>query len=217
MPERVITNEDCMDLMARYDDNHFELAIVDPPYFSDVAKKTFPGSQITKYGVKRNRYESIHWEVPDENYFTELFRVSQEQIIWGCNYYSELIPHVSRIIWDKQNDTSTFSHAEIASKSMNIGVDIFRYQWNGFIQADMKHKESRIHPTQKPVALYKWLLQNYGKEGDNILDTHMGSGSIAIACHYMGFDITACELDTDYYNTAIQRIENETRQLEFSL
>jgi site-specific DNA-methyltransferase (adenine-specific) len=211
-PDINIVQGDCMDYLPEYEDNHFDLAIVDPPYFEDVGKKIFPGNKVSTTGIKRNRYESIYWNVPGKEYFDELFRVSKNQIIWGCNYYAKHIPHVSRIIWDKKNDSSTFSKAEIASKSFNIGVDIFRYTWNGMIQENMKNKETRIHPTQKPVDLYKWLLYNYAKEGDKILDTHLGSGSIAIACYDYGYDLTGFEIDKDYYDAAVKRFKLHTAQ-----
>ena len=209
-----IYNEPCETAMAKMQDNQFDLAIVDPPYFSDVGKKIFPGNAISTTGIKRHRFESKFWKVPDRKYFDELIRVSKNQIIWGCNYYANYIPHVGRIIWDKKNDHSTFSKCEIASKSINIGVDLFRYTWNGMIQEDMKNKEKRIHPTQKPVALYKWLLQNYAKKGDKILDTHFGSGSIGLACWDLGFDLEAYEIDENYFNDAIKRFNNHKKQLK---
>lgn len=208
-----ITNEDNMVLMARYPDNYFDLAIVDPPYFEEYAKENYTGSDISTSGVKRQTKKIKHWDIPDEKYFNELFRVSKNQIIWGCNYYAKHIPHVGRIVWDKQNESSTFSKCELASHSFGLIVDKFTFMWNGMLQGDMKNKEIRIHPTQKPVKLYEWLLMNYAKEGDKILDTHLGSGSIAIACHNMGFDLTACELDTDYYNAAMKRLEQHQSQL----
>jgi site-specific DNA-methyltransferase (adenine-specific) len=206
---------DCMDLMREFPDKHFDLAIVDPPYFEDYAKKNYTGSNISTSGVARQTKAINHWEIPDDVYFNELRRVSKNQIIWGCNYYAKHIPDFGRIVWDKQNDSSTFSKAEIASKSHSLGVDMFRFMWNGMLQGDMANKEKRIHPTQKPVALYRWLLANYAKEGMKILDTHLGSGSHAIACHYAKMHLTACELDPDYYAAACERIERETRQLTF--
>lgn len=205
---------DCMELMSEFPDKYFDLAIVDPPYFDRCSKHTFTGSEVSTTGVKRNRYESKRWKIPGAEYFDELFRVSQRQIIWGCNYFAKYIPHVGRIIWDKVNDSSSFSKAEIASRSERVGVDMYRYRWNGMLQADMVDKEKRIHPTQKPVALYRWLLENYASPGQRILDTHMGSGSIAIACHYAECYLTASELDEDYFETACERVRLETRQME---
>jgi len=206
---------DCMDMMREFPDNHFDLAIVDPPYFEEYGNKNYTGANISTTGVARQTKEIKHWMIPDANYFAELFRVSKNQIIWGVNYYAKHIPHFGRIIWDKQNDDSTFSKAEIASKSHSIGVDMFRFMWNGMLQGDMKNKEARIHPTQKPIALYKWLLAKYAKSGDKILDTHLGSGSIAIACHYAGLHLTGCEIDPDYYAASCDRIKRETQQSAF--
>jgi site-specific DNA-methyltransferase (adenine-specific) len=208
-----LRNCDCVDLMKEFPDKHFELAIVDPPYFEDYGKEIYPGSKISTTGIKRNRFHSKFWNVPDEKYFNELFRVSKNQIIWGCNYYAKFIPFVGRIVWDKQNDLSSFSKAEIAAKSINIGVDMFRYMWNGMLQGDMKNKEERVHPTQKPVALYKWLLQNYAKKGDKILDTHLGSMSSVIACYDEKFDITGSELDPDYFKAGMERVKKHTSQV----
>jgi site-specific DNA-methyltransferase (adenine-specific) len=204
---------DCMDLMREFPDKHFDLAIVDPPYFEDYAKKNYTGANISTSGVARQTKAINHWEIPDDVYFNELRRVSKNQIIWGCNYYAKHIPDFGRIVWDKQNDSSTFSKAEIASKSHSLGVDMFRFMWNGMLQGDMANKEKRIHPTQKPVALYRWILANYAKEGMRILDTHLGSMSSAIAAHYGGVHLTGCELDHDYFAAGIARVKKETAQM----
>lgn len=209
-----ITNEDNMALMARYPDKHFDLAIVDPPYFEDYGKANYTGNDISTTGVKRQTKKIQNWEVPNEFYFNELFRVSKHQIIWGCNYYAKYIPNVGRIVWDKQNESSTFSKCELASHSFGVIVDKFIFMWNGMLQGNMKDKEVRIHPTQKPVKLYEWLLMNYAENGDKILDTHLGSGSIAIACHNLGFDLTACELDKDYYESALKRLKQHESQIK---
>lgn len=208
-----ITNEDNMKLMSRYEDNYFDLAIVDPPYFEDYSKKNYTGNDFSTTKIKRQTKKIQHWDIPDEKYFKELKRISKNQIIWGCNYYANLIPDVGRIVWNKLNESSTFSKCELASHSYGLRVDKFDFLWNGMLQSDMKNKEIRIHPTQKPVKLYEWLLMNYAKEGDKILDTHLGSGSIALACHNLGFDLTACELDIKYYNAAIKRIKEHKQQL----
>lgn len=205
---------DNMELMREFPDKHFDLAICDPPYFEDYGKKNYTGADISTSGVRRQTKKIEHWSVPDIHYFKELFRVSRHQIIWGCNYYAQFIPHHGRIIWDKQNDSSTFSKAEIASKSQSIGVDMFRFMWNGMLQGDMSNKETRIHATQKPVALYRWLLANYAKAGDKILDTHLGSMSHAIAAHYAGLHLTGCELDPDYFAAGIERVKRETAQMD---
>ena len=197
-------NEDCMEGMKRYKDKHFSLAICDPPYFAGAGDPSYYRSRTCQSKAKPI---TETWNVPDENYFKELFRVSKKQIIWGCNYYAKYIPHTSRIVWDKVNDGTPFSQAEIASWSEGVKVYMYRYMWNGMLQQDMKNKERRFHPTQKPIALYKWLLHNYAKKGDLILDTHVGSASSLIACYDMGFDAVGFELDKDYYEASKKRLE----------
>ena len=208
-----LLNIDCMEYMRGLPDKAFDLAIVDPPYFSEYGKQNYTGSDISTTGIRRQTKKINEWGVPDAEYFSQLHRVSKNQIIWGINYYAKFTDSVGRIVWDKKNDTATFSKAEIASHSFGLRVDMFRFEWNGMIQGDMKNKEHRIHPTQKPVKLYEWLLSNYANPGDRILDTHLGSGSSAIAAHYGGFDFVGCELDTDYFNAASKRLEQDTAQL----
>jgi site-specific DNA-methyltransferase (adenine-specific) len=193
-----ITNECNMQLMARYPDRYFDLAIVDPPY----------GIGISSNPV-RQQHKKKNWDnkIPLEKYFNELKRVSKNYIIWGGNYFIDYLNNSQGfIIWDKkQPENFSLAMAEFAYSSIQSPAKIFRYS--------VLTEQGKIHPTQKPVALYKWLLTKYANEGDKILDTHLGSGSIAIACHDMGFDLTACELDTDYYNAAIKRIEDHKKQL----
>ena len=210
-----IRNMDCMELMREYSDNHFDLAIVDPPYGINVGNDARNGLMMKKAATKRKDYAKKDWDkvVPNENYFKELFRVSKQQIIWGVNYYPYNFLSGGRIYWDKDTaEEYTNSDGELAFYSKSNSLKSFKCRWNGMLQYDMKNKEERIHPTQKPIRLYEWLLSNYAKEGDKILDTHMGSGSIAIACHYAGHHLTACELDKDYFDAACERINNETRQ-----
>jgi len=205
---------DCMDLMATLPDKSIDLAIVDPPYFNGPEKSSYYGAKKSKTGVNRPQYNTLKkWDIPTNDYYKELCRVSREQIIWGINYfYFENIP-VGRIVWDKKkNECCTFSDGEIALCSMINTVRFFRYTWDGFLQEDMKNKEIKIHPTQKPVALYKWLLSKYAKHGHKILDTHLGSGSIAIACNEMGFSLVASEIDKNYFNAACKRIEKSSKQ-----
>jgi len=197
--------------MGRYEDNHFDLAIVDPPYGGNDAINLNNNNQNKKQAALRKNYKVFENNYPSELYFEELFRVSKNQIIWGVNFYPYDFLSGGRLVWDKKG--TAFGRAELAYLSMTKSVNICEIIWNGMIQHDMKNKEHRIHPTQKPVQLYKWLLKTYANEGDKILDTHLGSGSIAIACHDLGFDLTACELDTDYYNAAIKRIEDHKKQL----
>lgn len=207
-----LLNINCMTYMETQPDEAFDLVIADPPYFKKMQGKAFPGGEISTNGIRRNRYEIKNWELPDRKWLEEVVRVSSHQIIWGCNYH-DFSHAVGRIIWDKQNDSSSFSNAEIASTDMHYGVRMFRYLWNGMLQANMKNKEVRIHPTQKPIALYTWLLKNYAKPGQRILDTHLGSGSSAIAANYFGCDFVGCEIDKDFYTTALERFNAETSQM----
>ena len=207
-----ITNEDNMELMARYPDKYFDLAIVDPPYGIDADVKNSQNKvQSKKSATKSKRYGSQLWDsnIPTDEYFDELIRVSKKQIIWGANYFGLV---GGMIYWHKNVTMPTYSTGELAWVSWMNKLDFVDITWHGMIQHDMSNKEIRIHPTQKPVALYKWLLDKYAKPTDKILDTHLGSGSIAIACHDYGFDLTACELDKEYFDKAMQRINNHTAQ-----
>ena len=210
-----ITNEDNMLLMARYPDNHFDLAIVDPPY--GIGEDGLKNHSRTK-ATKAKKYTPKDWDnkAPNKEYFTELKRVCKNQIIFGANHFIENIPNANSscwIVWDKDN-TGDFADSELAYASFKTAVRNFKWRWNGMLQGDMKNKEIRIHPTQKPVKLYEWLLMNYAKEGNKILDTHLGSGSIAIACHNLKYDLTACELDKEYFDAAMQRIKRHQQQIQ---
>ena len=218
-----IRHQDCMELMKEFPDKHFDLAITDPPYFDGPNKLGFYGGEYSKKGAHRGGYEKLGvWNVPNEEYFAELVRVSKEQIIWGYNYYPIQNAGPGRIIWNKVNTASTFSDCEIAYCSAIESVRMFEFMWNGMLQGSNQNgrmqegnkrlNEKRIHPTQKPVQLYKWLLEKFATTGMAILDTHLGSGSIAIASHYAGCHLTACEIDETYFNAAIERIEENTRQ-----
>jgi site-specific DNA-methyltransferase (adenine-specific) len=213
-----VTNEDCMEGMARYPDNYFDLAIVDPPYGIDINNQ----SQGKGGGVaKKIEYTKKDWDkqAPDIDYFNELIRVSKNQIIWGANHFIEKIPYNAScwIVWNKDNGETDFADCELAWTSFKTAVRIFKWKWNGMLQQNMKDKEQRIHPTQKPVALYKWLLQNYAKQGDKILDTHLGSGSSRIAAYEMGFDFTAFELDKEYFEAQEKRYKAHIAQLKMEL
>ena len=205
-----ITNEDNMQMMARFPDNHFELAIVDPPYgIGADGTQGFATKKTKGFTFNKKEYTKKNWDnkIPQKEYFSELFRVSKNQIIWGSNYFIKELPHLKNFIyWHKKGKSkdSKFNEGELAFVSCGRTrmVDIW---WNGF--GTINSGEKRHHPTQKPVKLYEWLLMNYANKGDKILDTHLGSGSIAIACHNLGFDLTACELDLDYYNAAIKRLK----------
>jgi len=214
-----ILNIDCMEYMAGLEDNAFDLTIVDPPYGLDVANK-FGGEERKsgKGAAMKTAFEKKDWDlrIPDKQYFVELMRISKNQIIWGANYMSHYLPpSMGWIVWDKNNGTTKFSDSELAFSSFNRALRIYKYTWNGMIQGDMKNKESRIHPTQKPIRLYDWLLQNYATSGMRILDTHLGSGSSAIAAHYFGCDFVGCEIDKDYFEAAQKRFDKETRQIDF--
>jgi site-specific DNA-methyltransferase (adenine-specific) len=203
-----ITNEDNMELMARYPDNYFDLSIVDPPYGIDLANMNMGIGNTPKASKAKNRkWKPKDWDssIPSDEYFKELFRVSKNQIIWGGNYFNLGICN-KFIIWDKEiPEGLSFSDCEYAWTSFNGANKIFRY-------SAYLNKSEKFHPTQKPPQLYKWLLDKYAKENDKILDTHLGSGSIAIACHDYKYELTACELDKEYYDKAIERIKNHTNQ-----
>jgi len=213
-----IYNADCMEIMKGYEDNYFDLAVVDPPYGINADKKNSTvKKQCKKSATRSNDYGDKNWDsnVPCEDYFKEVFRVSKHQIIWGINYYPYDFLNGGRIYWDKQVTMPTYSDGELAYCSKINSIRSFCFAWHGMIQGDMKNKEARIHPTQKPIKLYNWIYANYAEEGQKILDTHLGSGSNAISSHYakMG-EFVGCELDEDYYKASIERIRKETRQLE---
>ncbi len=210
MSNIVYTNEDCMVGMARYPDKYFDLAIVDPPYGGNDAIGLTDNASMQKQATLRTQYRQFENVAPSNEYFDELRRVSRNQIIWGVNFFDVLGLSGGRIVWDKKG--TAFGRAEEAYCSMTRSVNIFEYTWNGMIQQNMKYKEHRIHPTQKPIALYKWLLSNYAKTGDLILDTHVGSASSLIACYDMGYDAVGFELDPDYYNASKQRLNDFMRQ-----
>lgn len=198
-------NCDCMELMSS--GKVWDLAVVDPPYGIDINNQ----SQGKGGGVARKiDYTKKDWDktAPEIIYFNELRRVSKNQIIWGANHFISRMPFDSScwLVWDKQN-TGNFADCELAWCSFNTAVRKFVYRWNGMLQQNMKNKEERIHPTQKPIALYRWILKNYAKAGDTILDTHGGSMSSAIACHMEGFELDICELDKEYFDAAVNRFK----------
>jgi site-specific DNA-methyltransferase (adenine-specific) len=200
-----ITNEDNMELMARYEDNHFDLAIVDPPYGIGAGVSNTGGASkhnsMSRLKANSHIYDDVK---PKKEYFKELQRVSKNQIIWGGNYFIDCLqPTRAFITWDKMNYLPSMSQIELAWTSFNRHSKLIKITSN---QLD------RFHISQKPIPLYEWLLDNYAKEGDKILDTHLGSGSIAIACHNRGFELTACELDKEYFESAIKRFKQQTAQ-----
>lgn len=210
-----LLNIDCMEYMASQPDNAFDLTCVDVPYGIGESGET--NKTRSKLAISKD-YKPFHGrdkEPPSELYFKELIRVSKNQIIWGANHFISRIPHNSPcwIVWDKVNGKTDFADCELAYTSFKTAVRKFTFQWQGMLQGNMKNKEIRIHPTQKPVALYRWLLENYAEKGQRILDTHLGSGSSAIAAHYFGCDFVGCEIDEDYFKAAKERFERETKQI----
>lgn len=213
---------DCMDVLKGLPDKSFDLAIVDPPYFSGPERRQFYGSRVSSIGVLRTYVKSDEWQVPGDDYFKQLERVTRYYIIWGCNYYNYIFSP-GRIVWDKCNGASSFSDCEIAATNLFSSVRLFPFMWNGMcqgksmtegrvMQGNKKLNEKRIHPTQKPVALYAWLLNKFAEKDWKILDTHLGSGSIAIACNDLNYQLLGIELDEHYYNAARERLTTHQNQ-----
>ena len=212
---------DCMEVMRAMPDKCVDVAIVDPVYWGVTQggyMKEQGGKRVGNGLADRRLYNQAIWEqkkTPKE-YFDELFRVSKNQVIWGGNYFIESIAKDSQgwIVWDKRrNEGVTFADGELAWTSFNRALRIFRFKWDGMLQENMKDKEQRIHPTQKPVALYEWILKNYAHEGDLIFDTHVGSASSLIACERLGFNFIGCEMDEEYYKISSDRFKAETAQM----
>lgn len=226
-------NMDCMEGMERFPDGFFDLAVVDPPY----GRKEHGGKSRSGYVRQKNGaklfvsdggYEKKDWDtaVPPHEYFEQIFRVSKNQIIWGCNYFLAEKFGPGRIVWDKCNGNSDQSDCEIAYNSITNRVDLFRFMWSGMMQGksiteghiqqgNKRLNETRIHPTQKPLALYTWIFQKYAKPGDKVIDTHLGSGSSWIAAYEAGLDFIGFEIDKSYFDAAEKRFEAHARQ--FSL
>ena len=225
---------DCMDYMKTLEDNAFDLAIVDPPYgLGEAGKRSgtrssaggsqkFWGTRNTRgTAIKSTPFADKDWdnEPPSAEYFEELKRVSKNQIIWGANHFADRmdISSPAWIVWDKDNGTSNFADCELAYTSFPTAVRLFKFRWSGMLQGDMKNKEKRIHPTRKPVKLYQWLLSKYAKPGDRILDTHLGSGSSAIAAHIHDMEFVGIERDRDYFAATSDRVRAETSQSGLAL
>ena len=202
-------NQDCLEAMKQIDDNQFDLAIVDPPYGIDLANMNMGvGKSKKSTKIQNRKWSAKDWDkqTPSKDYFNELFRVSKNQIVWGGNYF-DLPPCPHYIIWDKEIPNGlSFADCEMAWTSYKKAPRMFR-------ESAYKDKKNKIHPTQKPVKLYEWILDNYAKEGDKILDTHLGSGSIALACHNRGFDLTGFEIDKEYFDAACKRLKVHQQQL----
>lgn len=207
----IVFNSDCMEVMARFPDKYFDLAVCDPPYFSGPERRGYYGRSVSRNSVARRDYPKAEkWKVPGPEYFRELERVSKRYIIWGCNYFPYIFAP-GRIVWDKCNGSSTFSDCEIAATNCHNSVRLFRYLWNGMMQGkgidhgeiqrgDKRTNERRIHPTQKPIDLYRWIFREYAKPGYKILDTHLGSGRSRIAAYEAGLDFVGCEIEKIYFD-----------------
>lgn len=211
-----LINDDCMNIMPKYEDNYFDLAIVDPPYG---IKEDGKSNHSRGLLAETTKFTPKDWDKdsPDKSYFDELFRVSKNQIIFGANHFISKIPYDSScwVVWDKENGATDFADCELAWTSFKTAVRKYKFMWHGMLQGNMKNKQKRIHPTQKPIQLYSWLLENYAEPTNKILDTHLGSGSSAIACHYFGIEeFIGIEIDKEYYDMANKRIEKETRQIK---
>lgn len=211
MPVSEVYNCDCMEYMKSIPDKFFDLAIVDTPYgIGEDGSKNKSRSKLAK-AKNYTPYAGNDSKSPDLLYFNELFRISKDQIIWGANHFISKIAIDSPcwIVWDKDNGNTDFADCELAWTSFKTAVRQFKYKWHGMIQENMKNKEIRIHPNQKPVPLYSWILNKYAKKGDKIFDSHLGSGSHRIAAYKLGFDFYACELDKYYFEEQELRFRKE--------
>lgn len=208
-------NMDCMEGMKQFPDKYFDLAVVDPPYgIGESGSKNHTRSKLAK-SKNYKAFSGNDKEPPDSAYFNELFRVSKSQIIWGANHFISKIPFDSScwIVWDKMNGENDFADCELAWTSFNSAVRKFEFRWAGMLQQNMKDKEFRIHPTQKPVSLYQWIFKKYAKPGFKILDTHLGSGSSRIAAYDAGLDFVGYEIDKDYFDKQEQRFQKHIAQM----
>lgn len=215
----LVFNQDCKDMMSSYKDNHFDLACTDPPYFDGPNTRGYYGNEVNKINIKRKNYPKIEsWDIPNQDFYDELCRISKHQIIFGINYFEFKGVGPGRIVWDKCNQTSSFSDAEIASCSSIKSTRLFRYMWNGMcqgksileghiMQGNKKLNEERIHPTQKPIALYSWIFDKFCSKGGLILDTHVGSGSSRIAAHEYGFGFIGFEKDKTIFQKQERRFK----------
>lgn len=213
-PSSITVNQDCLEAMKATPDDFYSLAICDPPYGIGESGDKNHTRGLLAVSKNYKAFSGNDIEPPSLEYFTELRRISRNQIIWGANHFIERIGTNSPcwIVWDKDNGMTDFADCELAWTSFRTAVRRFKFKWQGMLQGNMANKEERIHPTQKPVALYKWLLQNYAKQGDTILDTHLGSGSSRIAAYDLGFDFTGYELDCEYWSAAEERFQRHVAQ-----
>ena len=215
-----VINSDCIDVLKSFADNEFDLAICDPPYgigFDKYVYSNGDGAKAKGFKKQNNKVAPKNWDkgIPSKEYFYELFRVSKNQIIWGGNYFTEFLPpKMGWIYWHKKgNDASNFSDGELAWTSFDRALKFVKYDWIGFGYINNAGDDKKIHPTMKPKELYEWVLENYAKKGDKILDTHLGSGSSAIASFRLGFDFVGIEIDKDYYQSSIKRFNEQTAQV----
>lgn len=205
-----VYNMDCLEYMRSIPDKYFDLCIADPPYgIGEDGAKNHSRSKL----AKAIKYIPKKWDksVLSKEYYEEILRVSKKVIIWGANHFISQIPYDSScwLVWDKENGGNDFADCELAWTNFNSAVRIFKFRWAGMLQGNMKHKEYRIHPTQKPIALYSWILDNYANNGDKIFDSFLGSGSSRIAAYKKGFDFYACELDKEYFDAQEKRFKKE--------
>lgn len=205
-----VHNCNCLEYMKSLPDKFFDLCIADPPYgIGECGEKNHSRSKL----AKSKQYTAKDWDYKplDDAFFIEILRVSKHTIIWGANHFISRIPYDSScwIVWDKENGENDFADCELAWTNFKTSVRRFKFRWAGKLQGNMKNKEIRIHPTQKPIALYAWILKNYAKQGDKIFDPFLGSGSSRIAAYKMGFDFVGCELDEDYYDAQEERFRKE--------
>ena len=219
-PSIEIVNYDCVEVLKSFEDNQFDLAICDPPYgigFDKYVYSNGDGAKAKGFKKQNNKVPPKNWDkgIPQKEYWEQLFRVSKNQIIWGGNYFTEFLPpKMGWIYWHKKgNDASNFSDGELAWTSFDRALKFVKYDWIGFGYINNAGSDKKIHPTMKPKELYEWVLENYAKKGDKILDTHLGSGSSAIASFRLGFDFVGIEIDKEYYQSSIKRFKEQTAQL----
>lgn len=217
--ENKIINADCLDILKQMPDKCIDLVLTDPPYGIGVGKKTYiyDGKKHGNAATKRKSYEEKDWDnkIPQKEIFNEIFRISKNQIIFGGNYFIENLYNSNCwIVWNKLNGKNDFADCELAWTSFNSAVRKYEFLWNGMLQQNMKEKEVRIHPTQKPVDLFGQIIRDYSNEGDLVLDCFSGSGTTAIACHNLKRRFICIEKDKDYYEASVKRLEDAQKQLE---
>jgi len=208
-----LINDDCMNVMKDYENNYFDLAIVDPPYGIGAGSKSFINRNTANKNAEKI-YRDNDWDfAPNKNYFNELNRVSKKYIIWGGNYFTNFLePARCYIVWDKKTGNNSYADCELALTNINANAKVFTKSWIG---ANANNGTPRIHPTEKPIKLYEWLLKNYSKKEDKILDTHLGSGSSAIASYYFGVkEFVGIELDKEYFEAMNKRFKEQTKQIK---